>query len=207
MEIQKFPAGPLDTNGYLLTNENQNLAIDPSLNPNGLIEAIRASGNGLIAILLTHAHFDHYLGLDALLEAFGDVPVYGHPETKHLLGNPGWSGADMMGISEGYTGEVLPLEEGKFVLGAFELDIFFVPGHSPGHVAIYDGANLFTGDTLFAGSIGRADWGYSDPQLLLKNIAEKLMTLPDDTVIWPGHANRSTIGREKRMNPYLQGLV
>jgi hydroxyacylglutathione hydrolase len=207
MNIERIPAGPLETNGYVLSKDGENIVIDPSLNPTPIVDVLIEKGGTLKAILLTHAHFDHYLGIYELFEKFGNVPLYAHPEAALLLGNCEYSGALSVGEREPFDGEQLFLEEGVFKLDPFEFEIFHIPGHTPGGVAIYDGENCFTGDSLFAGSIGRTDFGYSNHDDLMKNIKEKLLTLPDDTIIWPGHANRSTIGREKKSNPYLREIL
>lgn len=204
MNIEKIPAGPLETNGYIVEIDEKVIVIDPSINPAEMIEKVKEITEKPIAILLTHGHFDHYLGIYDIFKAFGEVPLYAHPKAEMLLRNTEYSGASMVGISEPFNGDFIPLNEGKFSLPPFEFDIFHVPGHSPGSVAIYDGENCFTGDALFAGSIGRTDFGYSSHRELIDNITQKLLTLPDNTTIWPGHANRSTIGREKRANPFLQ---
>jgi glyoxylase-like metal-dependent hydrolase (beta-lactamase superfamily II) len=204
MNIYRIPTGPLETNGYVVEIDDKVIIIDPSINPVEIIEKVKEITDTPMAILLTHAHFDHYLGIYDIFKAFGELPLYAHPKAEMLLRNTEYSGASMMNISDPYEGSFIPLEEGKFSLSPFEYDIFHVPGHSPGSVAIFDGENCFTGDALFAGSIGRTDFGYSSHEELINSITKKLLTLPDDTIIWPGHANRSTICREKRANPFLQ---
>ncbi len=203
MNIERIPCGPLETNGYILSKDGKNIVIDPSVNPTAIIDFLITKGGNLDAIVLTHSHFDHYMGVYTLFEKFGDVPLYAHPEASQLLGNCDWSGAVMIGETQPFDGEYINIEEGKFCVEGFDLEIFYVPGHSPDSLAVYDGKNCFTGDALFAGSIGRTDFQYSNHGDLMKNIREKLLTLPEDTVIWPGHGNRSTIGREKNSNPFL----
>ena len=202
--IERYPAGPLDTNGYLIIEGDQCLIIDPSLNPHTLIFDIKERNLTPQAILLTHGHFDHFLGIYEIWEIFGDMlPLYLHPDEKKLISTASWNGCDMLGDTRSYTGDFLPLEEGDITIGSFKLTVFHTPGHTPGGVCLYDGINCLTGDTLFAGSVGRSDWGYSDGKLLSKMIKEKLLTLPESTIIWPGHAMRSTIGRELKFNPFI----
>ena len=202
--IERYSAGPLDTNGYLIIEGDQCLIVDPSLNPHSLIFDIKEQMLTPVAIVLTHGHFDHFLGIYEIWETFDkEFPLYLHPDEKELISTKSWNGCDMIGDDRSYTGEFIPLEEGPIVIGPFTLEVYHTPGHTPGGVCLYDGLNCLTGDTLFAGSVGRSDWGYSDGKLLVKMIHEKLFTLPDSTIIWPGHAMRSTIGREKKFNPFI----
>lgn len=203
-EIKRYAAGPLDTNGYLLYTEQKGVVIDPSFNSAELISDIQSLDITLEAVLLTHGHFDHFLGILEIIEEFGDIPIFINNDDTFLLKDASASGAAMLDESLVYEGDVQQLGEGAISVGDFSFTAYAVPGHTPGGMALYDGVNLFSGDILFAGSVGRADFAYSDGHALIKGIKEKLLTLPDDTVVWPGHGMRTTIGRERRANIFLQ---
>ena len=204
-QIERFPAGPLDTNGYLIIDGSTCLVVDPSLNSTSLIFYIKENKLSISAIVLTHGHFDHFLGIYEVWEAFGkDIPLYLNPDEEKLISTASWNGCDMIGDERSYKGSFNALNEGIIEIDTFTLTILETPGHTPGGVCVYDGRNCLTGDTLFAGSVGRSDWGYSDGALLNEGIKTKLYTLSDDTIIWPGHAMRSTIGREKKFNSMVR---
>lgn len=204
IEIKRYTAGPLETNGYLLRRGDTLLVVDPSFNSAELISDIKELDLKLDAVLLTHGHFDHFLGILEIIEEFGDIPIYIHSSDIFLLRDAAKSGAAMLDDSLVYNGEVLDIQEGQLEIADFSFEVFHVPGHTPGGIALFDGDNLIAGDILFAGGIGRADFEYSDGPLLITGIKKKLLTLPDKTVVWPGHGMRTTIGREKRANIFLR---
>ncbi len=205
MQIKQFPTGPLATNGYLLVEDKKALVIDPSLQCDAIIEAIKKEKLELVAIVLTHAHFDHFFGIFELFDAFGSIPLYAHKEEKKLLQDAEHNLAiPFFGMDKTYKGDFTIIEEGKLSIAPFKFEVFHTPGHTPGGINLYDGSNLFTGDTLFAGSIGRTDLGsYGNLEQLTSSIKKKLFTLPSETIVWTGHGEKTTIGREKRMNPYF----
>ncbi|ERP31619.1 MBL fold metallo-hydrolase [Chitinivibrio alkaliphilus] len=202
--IEKWSLGPLGTMGYVYHNGKRGLIIDPSLHPQEMLAFIEASRITVEAILLTHGHFDHYLGIFEVHDALGPLPVYIHPQGRQLLQNPIMSGAEMVGEDLAYRGETVPVAEGPFSVGDFSFEVFHIPGHSPGGVAYYAPPYLFTGDILFCGAVGRTDFrGYGDHEALISGIRKKLLSLPDDTIILPGHGGGSSIGTEKANNPFL----
>ncbi len=203
LKVTPFPAGPLDTNGYLLVLGDDALVIDPSYNSSALIDYIKSNKLTLCAVLLTHGHFDHYLGIHEFEKEFENVPMYMNEDDRFMLLDANVSGASMIDSSLVYTKELLPLTEGSFAIGPFEFQNFTVPGHTPGGTAFFDGTNLFTGDVLFASSVGRSDFPYSNGRKMMEAIAEKLLILPEETIVWPGHGMNTTIGRELRNNPFF----
>ena len=210
--VHKFVTGPIETNTYVIASNATCLVVDPS---SGCDEPLRLIGREkmrVAAVLLTHCHFDHFLGI-AEIQASGPaagsaVAVWAHPAERQLLTNAEFNGSFLIGRPSVYDGPVSDLCEGPAVIGGLAFDVLHVPGHSPGGCAFVfrdaKATHCFSGDALFAGSIGRYDFPLSDGALLVSSITEKLLALPDDTIVYPGHGGRTTIGREKRMNPYLR---
>lgn len=211
MDIKRFEVGPFVENTYLLTKGEESLLIDPGFSNDKEFAKFRSAlankNSRLIAVILTHAHIDHVLGLSAVLEAF-DVDVYlNHSNLSPWKTVP--QQAKMFGLtadSLDFIPEALPGDE-AFKIGSFEMDVLFTPGHAPDHTSLwFRQENLvIAGDTLFKQSVGRTDLYKGDPDLLKQSIKEKLYTLPDDTVVYPGHGPETTIGQEKRSNPFVRG--
>lgn len=202
-EIKRYVAGPLETNGFMLIDDKKVLVIDPSFNSVVLLSDVEREGYEIVAVVLTHGHFDHFLGILEILEKYPDTPIYLHREDQFLLKDSEKSGAVMLDPSLVYHGDLHYIEEGLLTIGDFHFEVHHVPGHTPGGVALFDGENLFPGDILFADSVGRSDFAYGNGELLIRGIKEKLLPLPDKTVVWPGHGMRTTIGRERRANMFL----
>lgn len=204
LTVLKFVTGPIQTNTYLVYNDNKKcLIIDPSSGCDKLLEMVKKESFEIEAIIITHAHFDHILGIPEVLSEFPDVNVYLHPSEKMMLKDAEFNISDLIGENFTYQGNTIDLVEGEMVIGSFIVKIFAVPGHSPSGIALYIEKYLFCGDVLFAGSIGRSDFAGGDQRKLVEGIKTKLLTLPEDTIVCPGHMGRTTIGREKRTNPFL----
>jgi hydroxyacylglutathione hydrolase len=205
ISVDRFVTGPLETNSYLIVDEAKKccLIIDPAGGCDELVLAIERDSLRPEAIVLTHAHFDHCMGIPEVLERFGSLPVYVHPSETAYLKKPFLNGAPLIGSQFTYEGITQSLSEGTMNIGSFTLDIRHVPGHTPGGCTIVIGNHCLCGDALFAGSIGRSDLPGGDGELLVAEIKRKLMALPDNTIVYPGHGNRTTIGRERRNNPFL----
>lgn len=210
MKLSTFTVGPFSENTYLLENSGEAILIDPGFfNPNEFNQFhshLVNSGSSLIAVILTHAHVDHVLGLDKVVSNY-DVPVYLNHSDLSLWENfP--NQARMFGFtSDGFDFVPKPLEENKEVqFGSFTFDVLYTPGHSPDHVSLYfkDQETLIVGDALFRESIGRTDLYGGDFDLLAKSIREKLYMLPDDTKVYSGHGPETTIGHEKIHNPFVK---
>jgi glyoxylase-like metal-dependent hydrolase (beta-lactamase superfamily II) len=202
--ITRFVTGPLETNTYVLDGANGTaLLFDPSSGCADVLKHCTRHRMTVSAIVLTHGHFDHLLGIAEVQQRVGGVDVYVHPEEKVLVSHSEYNGSDMLGLSYAYKGPVRELHEGEMTIAGTTLRVLHVPGHSPGGCAFLWGDQLIAGDTLFAGSIGRADLPGGDYEQLIASIKGKLLPLPPTTVVWPGHGNRTTIGREARLNPFL----
>lgn len=208
LQIKLLPLGPLQTNCYIvICDETMEAAvIDPAWDGDAIASALQENDWHLTQILLTHSHFDHVGGLTALKERTA-APVLAHAEAAPML-----EAAASSAVRWGLHIEQPPapdklLKEGDVVrVGKVDFHVLYTPGHAPGHVSFHarsEGA-LFDGDVLFQGGIGRTDLPGADPQTLMDTISEKLMVLPDETQIFPGHGNPTTIGEERRTNPFLR---
>jgi hydroxyacylglutathione hydrolase len=196
--------GPIETNTYLVIDDkNRCLIIDPSLGCKEVINKIRAGAFTPTAIVLTHGHYDHIMGLPEILQSFGDLPVYMHNDDLPLFRDSRVNGSRVLGFDFSAKIKTLPLTEGPMIIGSIPVTVFHIPGHTPGGCAILAGNSCLTGDTLFAGTIGRSDLPGGDGALLVREIRAKLLTLPENTLVYPGHEGSSTIGREKKTNPEL----
>jgi len=193
------------TNSYLVEDEDTKdaVVIDANLEPQLMIDLVRERKANVKAILLTHTDIDHVAGLPALVAELGSIPVAVHDEERHVL-TEGKPLRREFGASTGRVDNVASLVEGeRFRAGSLEFEVLHTPGHSPGGVTLKIGNNLFTGDALFAGSIGRSDFANSNGRALLDGINTKLLSQPDELVVYSGHGPATTIGRERKTNPFL----
>lgn len=208
--IEGFPLGPFQTNCYILSAPpptTECWIIDASFSPQPLINRIRQRGLTPSRIILTHAHIDHIAGLDDLREAFGPLPVSIHGAEAAFLGDPELNLSAPYGLPFSTAGPDDLLQGGETLTIAGERWlVLHTPGHSPGGITLWNepAALALVGDTLFAGAIGRSDFPTSDEAALHRSIREVLYRLPDQTTIYPGHGPTSTIGREKRSNPFVR---
>ena len=194
------------TNSYLVMDEDTKdaVVIDANFEPKAIVDLARKRGANVMALLLTHTDVDHIAGLPVLLEELGAIPVAVHDAERDVVvqGKP---------LRREFATELPRVENvtslseiEHFRAGSLDFEVLHTPGHSPGGVTLKIGDVLFTGDALFAGSIGRSDFQNSDGRALLEGINAKLLTLPDDSVVYSGHGPTTTIGRERRTNPFLQ---
>ncbi|MFN3266462.1 MAG: MBL fold metallo-hydrolase [Deinococcales bacterium] len=198
--------GQLQENAYLVKHvSNQALLVDPGDDAGVLLTFIAQQQAQVQAILLTHAHFDHIGAVQACREALG-VKVYLHQDAFDSYSRAYIAPARYgLAFTQPEPADIA-CTVGRHQIGNLEFEALLTPGHAPGHLAFYfkDGFVL-SGDSLFAGSIGRTDIPGADQKLLLERIRTQLYTLPDDTVLLPGHGRGSTIGREKSSNPFVKG--
>lgn len=208
LRILQLPLGPLQTNCYVLacTETKRAAVVDPSWDGRGIAKQVANNGWTISHILLTHAHFDHVGGL-AELKTLAGADIYIHADAVPML-ELAPAAASMWGFTvDPPPAPDMLLSEGDVIeVGELRVSVLFTPGHAPGHVCFHlpEHAVLFDGDVLFQGSIGRTDLPGGDYELLMTNIREKLLVLPDDTAVLSGHGPATTIGEERRTNPFLQ---
>ena len=209
MIIKQIKVGFMEVFCYILGCEetHKGLLIDPAGDEERILETTRTSGLSVESVVNTHGHPDHTCGNLKIKEQSG-AKIYMHAQDDRLFNTPqGESMAIQMGFTPSPAADVLLNDGDTIPFGEKKLAVLHTPGHSPGGICLYVENNLFTGDTLFVGAVGRADLPGGSLETLLTSIKEKILPLPDDTIIWPGHnyggSPTSTIALEKKHNPYI----
>jgi glyoxylase-like metal-dependent hydrolase (beta-lactamase superfamily II) len=203
-----LPVGMLQCNCSIFGDElsREALVVDPGDDIARILEVVKRHGLTVKAVVITHAHIDHIGGAQKLKQATG-APVYMNPDDEELQ--------EMLDVQAGWLGmrppeqvEIdAPAKDGdKLVVGATEFHVLHTPGHTQGSISLWipSERKLVAGDTLFRDSIGRTDLPGGDGRQIIRSIREKLMPLPDETLVIPGHGDNTTIGREKQFNYFLQ---
>ncbi len=209
MRILGFPVGPMQANAYLAICEQTGACalVDPGEEAERLIEAAANEGARIESILLTHGHLDHVGGVAEAKRETG-AAVFLHPADAGL-----YAAAAAHAMSYGLEIEEPPspdgeLEDGQIIeIGVEQLEVRLTPGHSPGHVCLVGDGFAMVGDCVFAGSIGRTDLPGGDYRTLMESINERILTLPDETILYSGHGPATTVGRERQVNPFLTGAI
>jgi glyoxylase-like metal-dependent hydrolase (beta-lactamase superfamily II) len=207
MEYKKFVTGSIETNTYVIPDAAGGacLIIDPADDCGEVIKYLRKRSMRPVAILVTHGHFDHIMGITEILNEYEDAQVYIHDNDKERLYNPKLNGSVLTGREFSLTKNILPISEGAMRAGEFGFKALHTPGHTQGGCVFLFDDVCFCGDTIFAGSVGRTDLPGGDFDQLITSIKEKILTLPPETVLCPGHGGRTTVGREMSHNRYLAG--
>jgi glyoxylase-like metal-dependent hydrolase (beta-lactamase superfamily II) len=203
-----IPVGMLQCNCSIFGDEQtrEALVVDPGDEITRILQVLKRHGLTVKGIVITHAHIDHIGGAQKLKKATG-APVYMNPNDAELQ--------KMMEMQAGWLGIETPdaveidapaMDGGKLVVGATEFHVLHTPGHTQGSISLWipSEGKLVAGDTLFRDSIGRTDLPGGDSRQILRSIHEKLLPLPEETVVIPGHGEKTTLGREKQFNPFLQ---
>ena len=204
--FDRFEVGPLACNCYVVGDPvtKEAIVIDPGGDADVLAAALQEKGLRVTAIVATHAHFDHLLAAEAL-RALTGAPFHMHDADRPLLDWYEESGRMFLGVDLGSPPEVdTSASEGDVLsAGGVTLQVVHTPGHSPGSITLTSSDAIFSGDTLFAGSIGRSDLPGGDTRTLLGVIAEKLFAFEDGTQVYPGHGPATSIGVERATNPFV----
>jgi len=207
IQVRGLTVGPLASNCYLVRRRGADrcLVVDPGAEPGRIADALAEWDATPVAILLTHAHLDHVGGVAGLAGRF-DLPVWLHPADRRLYD----SAADQA-AAFGLRIEPPPppdheLEDGgRLELAGLEIEVRHTPGHSPGGVVFVFDGHALVGDCVFRGSVGRVDLPGGDGERLLSSIRNRILDLPAETVLWPGHGPETRVRREATSNPFLTG--
>jgi len=209
MIVERLVVGRFQENCYIIGDEESGMGalIDPGDDAVRIVFAVEQTGLVISRILVTHAHVDHMRAVAPLVDEYS-CPVLMHSEAAETLKTLPRQ-AIMMGVRLNKVPkvDVYIEDDGVLEIGTLRLRALYTPGHAPGHLAFYveDEGLIFSGDTLFAGSIGRTDLPGGNMDLLMQSIFERLLTLPDDTRILSGHGPETSIAREQMTNPFLGG--
>lgn len=206
MKIEQYCVGQVATNCYFIINNEtkEMLIVDPGDSAQMLADRIRRENLEPKAVLLTHGHFDHAMAAEELAEMFG-IKIYAHEAEKDTLKDPGKNVSLMIGLRDVYHADVFLKDEEILELAGMELKVLHTPGHTAGGCCYYLEKEkvLFSGDTLFCQSVGRTDFPGGSMSGIVRSIKDKLMVLPDEVKVYPGHMDRTSIGAERAHNPYL----
>lgn len=198
--------GMVGTNCYLLCNMDikECVLIDPADSQDEISRMIDESGCSLKGILLTHGHFDHIMAADAVRDKYG-VKVYASCDEKNTLEQPHINLGEAYGLKLSVKADVWHKDGEILKLAGFDIEALHTPGHTEGGSCYYirEIGVIFSGDTLFCGSVGRTDFPGGSMSEIVRSIKEKVMVLPDDTKVYPGHGEGTSVGYERENNPFL----
>lgn len=208
MKVYPLALGPLQTVCYIVSNNQKAVAIDPGANAGQIIRYLGTKKLELEAILLTHGHFDHIGAVNELAEKY-QVPIYAHKKEKEYFDHPEINLSPMVHqtlvLNPNFNYQYL-VDGAHFTCLETDVQVFHVPGHTTGSLCFYFAQDemVFTGDTLFKGSIGRTDFIYGNHDQLVSGIKRKLLNLPAQTLVYPGHGECTTVEEEIQSNPFLR---
>lgn len=205
MIFEGFGVGPMDSNCYIIGCQQTKMAavVDPGAEGGRILERLKKLGLTCQYIILTHGHVDHIGALNEVRQGTG-AKVLIHKQDAGMLTNPALNLSMFMGSLLKCKAADRLLEDGeKLELGNLTLEVLHTPGHAPGGISLKVGDDLITGDTLFAGSVGRSDFPGGNHNVMINSIKTKLLPFPNSTRVFPGHGPSSTIGDEKQSNPFL----
>ena len=204
--VNSVVVSPFATNCYLVREQNKSscVIVDPGGDPDVILFHLSELNLKPAAILITHGHIDHVIGLSEI-NSNNEIPVYAHIEEKPLLEKVALQGK-MFGLPEMVTPEVSNwIDKENINIDGLNFKVIHTPGHSPGGCCYQLESEIFVGDTLFESSIGRTDLPGGNYDQLIHSIKTKLLILSDEMIVYPGHGDQTTIGHEKKYNPFLRG--
>lgn len=206
LEIQQYVVSVCATNCYFAINDaaREVLIIDPGASAEKLAEKVKEQKLIPAGILLTHGHFDHAGAAEELARLL-DIKIYAHEAERETLETPALNLSGWEGKSASYHADIYVQDEQELELAGFQIRVLFTPGHTTGGCCYYftEQGVVFSGDTLFERSVGRTDFPKGSASQLIRAIREKLMVLPDDTAVYPGHGDMTGIGAERLGNPFI----
>lgn len=206
IKIESYLVSEFGTNCYFVINNEtkEMLVVDPGDNASMLIDAIEREQIKPVAILLTHGHLDHASAAEALAKNF-QVKIYAHEAEKETLEDSRMNLTAAFGAAKKFRADVFVKDNEVLELIGCKIKVLFTPGHTPGGCCYYFNEQriLFSGDTLFCESVGRTDFPGGSSAALIRSIREKLLDLPDDVKVYPGHMSQTSIGTEKMYNPFI----
>lgn len=206
MKIEQYCVGAVQTNCYFAINDEtqEMMIIDPGDSASFLADKIRQENLKPQAVLLTHGHFDHAMAAEELAGMF-DIQIYAHEKEKDTLAQPRLNVSGMIRHGDVYHADVFVKDGEVLTLAGMEVKVLYTPGHTEGGCCYYIEKEkaLFSGDTLFCQSVGRTDFPRGSMSELVRSIKEKLLPLPDDVKVYPGHMGTTTIGMERMGNPFI----
>ena len=211
LEIVSFTVGPAQTNAYLVADSGtkEAVVIDPAWDGEVILAEAQKRGWRIAHLWYTHAHFDHIGGAGAIADALNPLPLVALHPNDHVLWRAGGGGA-MFGFDIDPGPEpTIDFVQGQILrLGSVAFEVRFTPGHTPGHCILYvaSASLCFCGDLIFAGSVGRTDFPGGNWEQLVESIKTQVFSMPDETRLLSGHGPETTVGQEKRNNPFVGGL-
>ena len=206
MVIDRFLTGSIQVNTYLAYDEEtkEGFIVDPGAYCPELTAKAKEAGVDIKYIILTHGHGDHIGGIEGHLKDFPDAKIVAYEDEAEMLENPQYNlSLEVCGKPVSVSADIYVKDKETLKVGNLELTFIHTPGHSKGGMCIYTAGHLFSGDTLFRQSIGRSDFYGGDYRVLINSIKDRIYVFPDDTKVYPGHMGMTTVGDEKRGNPFV----